>query len=831
MLNCPARRTAPSYRPLLVPLSIACGLASFSIEAAETSSPTLNTVVVTGNRGAEQRTVTTSPTPIDVVTGEQLRSVGKPSLLEALSKFIPSFNLPDRAGWDASGVVRSATLRGLTASHVLVLVNGKRRHTSATLNINGINSGAAPSDLDLIPVASIDHIEVLRDGAAAQYGSDAISGVINIILKQTTGGSSDTTLGQNYDGKRGTGTEALNYGFEVGEAGVLNVSLDTRYQERDNKAGSNGYSSHYYPLADGSPDPREATASHHTYKGYGLPRSQLADVAYNLDLPLSDAVTLYSFSTLATRENNDGQNFRLPSGRNTITTGPNGFPDGYSPYWLINETDFQSAFGARGDDIGIGGWAWDLSSTYGRNYAKQRTYDNQNPSLGENTPNKFTSGVYIADQWTSNFDLKNSYDIGLAKPLDVAFGFEHRRDGYETRAGSEASYIDGGYVFPVGHPRAGQRPDPGAQVTNGITPDDEQKVSRNNVATYIDLGFYPVEQWYLGVAARYEHYNEGVGSTRSGKLSTRYEFNPVFSVRGTISNGFRAPSLANEVFTARSTGFDTINGVYQSYNYVILPVDSVGAQALGAEALKPERSTNFSLGFALTPSEDLSLTVDGYVINLRDRLVLSERFQGPGVAALLDSIGVPATAGAQFFSNGASTRTSGVDVVGNYRQNLNSFGSVRWTAALNYNHTQILSVNDTPSQLTALNSSYQLLGRQARALITKTSPSSKAIFSADWAIQDFDVNLRLTRYGTYTEVNSSADPSLDREYSAKWITDLDVAYALTKQLTVAVGAQNLFDKYPDHIGVPNSSFGDNWGSYSPFGFTGGYYYTRLQYAF
>jgi iron complex outermembrane receptor protein len=191
---------------------------------------------------------------------------------------------------------------------------------------------------------------------------------------------------------------------------------------------------------------------------------------------------------------------------------------------------------------------------------------------------------------------------------------------------------------------------------------------------------------------------------------------------------------------------------------------------------------------------------------------------------------VPATAGAQYFTNGANTRTSGVDVVGNYRQNLNQFGSVRWTAALNYNHTKILSVTDTPSQLTALGD-FQLLGRQSRALITKTSPSSKMIFSADWAISDFDVNLWLTRYGTYTEVNSSSDPSLDREYSAKWITDLDVAYALNKQLTVAVGAQNLFDKYPDHIGVSNSSFGDNWGSYSPFGFTGGYYYTRLQYAF
>jgi len=820
------RRAASGH--LLLPLSLACGFASSMAGAAE-SSNALDTVVVTGNRGAQQRTVTTSPTPIDVVTGEQLQAVGKPSLLEALSKFIPSFNLPDRSGWDASGVVRSATLRGLTASHVLVLVNGKRRHTSATLNISGINSGAAPSDLDLIPVSAIDHVEVLRDGAAAQYGSDAISGVINIILKQTTGGSADTILGQGYDGKRGTAQEALNYGFEVGEAGVLNLSLDTRYQERDNKAGNNGYASHYYPLPDGSPDPREATASHHTYKGYGLPRSQLADVAYNLDLPLNDHLSLYSFSTLAVRENNDGQNFRLPNGRNTITTGPNGYPDGYSPYWLVNETDFQSAFGARGDDLG--GWAWDLSSTYGRNYSKQRTYNNQNPSLGENTPNKFTSGIYIADQLTTNLDLKNAYEIGLAKPLDVAFGFEHRRESYETRAGSEASYSDGGYVFPVGSPRAGQRPDPGAQVTNGISPAEAQKISRNSVASYLDLGFYPVEQWYMGVAGRYEHYNEGVGSTRSGKFSTRYEFSPLFSVRGTVSNGFRAPSLANEIFTARSTGFDTINGVYQSYNYVILPVDSAGAKALGATSLKPERSTNFSLGFALTPSDALSLTVDAYRINLRDRLVLSERFQGPGVASILQNVGVPATAGAQFFTNGADTTTSGVDVVGNYLQKLDGFGSVKWTAALNYNHTKIDSVKDTPSQLTALGSGYQLLGRQARSLITSTLPDSKMIFAADWAIRDFDVNLRLVRYGKYTEVNSSSNKALDREYSAKWITDLDVAYAINKSLKVAVGAQNLFDKYPDHIGVVNSSFGDNWGSYSPFGFTGGYYYTRLQYAF
>jgi len=266
--------------------------------------------------------------------------------------------------------------------------------------------------------------------------------------------------------------------------------------------------------------------------------------------------------------------------------------------------------------------------------------------------------------------------------------------------------IDGGYVFPVGHPRAGQRPDPGAQAANGISPEEAQKISRNSLASYVDLGFHPIKLWYVGGAGRYEHYNEGVGATRSGKFSTRYEFSPLFSLRGSVSNGFRPPSLASEIFTARSTGFDMINGVYQSYNHVIFPVDSAAAQALGAKPLKLERSTNFTVGFALTPSDDLSLMVDGYVINLRHRLVLSESCQGPGIAKLLEGVGVPATLGAEYFTNGASTRTSGVDIVGNYRQNLNSFGSVKWTAALNYNHTQILSVSDTPAQLKTINSNF-----------------------------------------------------------------------------------------------------------------------------
>ncbi|MBW4796094.1 TonB-dependent receptor plug domain-containing protein [Pseudomonas tolaasii] len=788
----------------------ALALALLANTAQAQDDSTLSTVVVTGNRGAEQRTVTSSPVPIDVVSARQLQSTGKPGLMEALSAVIPSLTLPEKTGWDASGIARAPNLRGLSAAEVLVLVNGKRRHTSATLNINGINTGAAPADLDLIPISAIDHVEVLRDGAAAQYGSDAIAGVINIILKADTSGTSVTNIGQGYDGKKQTVQQSLNKGFEIGNGGIVQLALDARSQNDDNKASANGYT---YAQAYNQ-------AGRATYGGYGTPKTNLLTLGYNAELPIDDSLSLYSFTTYSRRKAEQGQNYRLPTITNTITTGPNGYPAGYTPTWYIDEDDFQAAFGGKGT---VGEWDWDLSTTYGRNEAEQGTTHNQNPSLGEYTPNSFTSGTWISTELTTNLDFKRGFDIGLQKPLDLSYGFEHRRDTYEVQAGDYASYANGGYCVAPGNCASS-----GAQVTNGISPAEESSASRNSLASYIDAGFNPLPDWYVGTALRYEHYNEGVGATRSGKLTTRYDFTPQFAVRATVSNGFRAPSLANSLFSARSTTYGVVDGVYQSINYGVLPVGSAAAKALGAQDLKPERSTNFSLGFTLTPTDRLNFTADAYVINLRDRITLTGTLLGPQITQVLQNSGINSTSGGQYFINGADTRTKGLDLVSNYHQDLGRFGSLKWTAAFNWNQTKILNYKEST---TILGTAYDLLDRQARGLITDVQPKTKLILGGDWSIDRFTLNLALTRYGAYKEVNVSADRSLDRIYSAKWITDLDLGYNLTKDLNIAIGAKNLFDQYPRKQGVPSSTMVASYGTYSPYGFTGGYYYTRLTYAF
>ncbi|MCJ7853890.1 TonB-dependent receptor plug domain-containing protein [Pseudomonas monteilii] len=794
----------------LLPMALAAGLQTTPTLADEPSAQALGTVIVTGNRGAEKRTVTTSPVPIDVISAKQLQETGKPGLMEALSASVPSLTLPEKTGWDASGMARAPNLRGLNAAQVLVLVNGKRRHTSATLNISGINAGAAPSDLDLIPISAIDHVEVLRDGAAAQYGSDAIAGVINVILKADTSGTAVTTAGQGYDGKKQTVQQSLNKGFEIGRDGILQLAMDARSQNDDNKASANGYSQ------------AEALdrAGKVTYGGYGTPKINLLTLGYNAELPLQDDLTLYSFSTWSYRKAEQGQNFRLPTIANTITTGPNGRPSGYTPTWYIEEHDYQAAFGAKGL---AGEWDWDLSSTYGRNEAAQGTWNNQNPSLGEATPNHFESGTWVSSLLTSNLDLHRSFEVGLSKPLDFSWGLEQRRDTYQVQAGDWASWADGGYCPTPGNCAAS-----GAQVTNGISPAEATSASRNSYAGFLDVGFNPLPQWYWGAAVRYEHYDRGIGATRSGKLTTRYEFTPELALRATVSNGFRAPSLANSLFSARSTTYGVVNGVYQSINYGVLPVDSAAAKALGAEALKPEKSTNYSLGLTWQPSDRLAFTADAYLVNVRDRITLTGTLLGPEVTqALLDN-GIDSTSGGQYFTNGADTRTKGLDLVGSYDQDLGSAGTVKWTAAFNWNDTEIL---DYKQSVNILGAPYTLMDRQARNLLTEVQPHTKLILGGNWRLDRYRVNLGLTRYASWREVNAANDRSLDREYKARWITDLDVGYQLTKDLELAVGARNLFDVYPERQAPSSKTMVKGYGVYSPYGFTGGYYFGRVTYNF
>lgn len=790
----------------------------------------LETIVVTGTRSNTQRSVIKSLSPIDVISGNQLQATGKAGLLEAIAQYVPSFNLPDLSGGDKEGIVRSPTLRGLSAGQVLILVNGKRRHNSSVLSITGLNSGSAPVDLDFIPTSSIERVEILRDGAAAQYGTDAIAGVINIILKQKDGGSATTTLGKGFDGQRDTYQQSINNGF-TWDSGQLNLSLDARYQNNTNQANPHTYPSLYFPI-NGQPDPREATAPKIIYKGYGLPEIKAISFGYNFDQAITDNTKFYSFSTFGYRDGRLPMNFRLPNGRNTITEGPNGYPDGYAPLWIIEEKDWQTAAGIKGE---VGEWKWDLSSTFGSNDAESRTENNQNASLGTATPNKFDAGGWMSQQWINNLDLSRKLDLGLFKPATLSFGLEHRYDSYETKAGEWASYANGGYEFPVGHPLAGQRPDAGSQVTAGITPSEAKKIDRQTYAGYAELDVQPTEKWQLDVAGRAEKYSRGVGSTFSGKVSSRYDFTPTFGVRGTVSNGFRAPQLGNEIFTTRSTSYAIIDGVYQSYTYGVLPVDSAAAKALGAEALKPEKSENYSLGFTWNPLSKLNLSVDAFQINIKDRIALGGILRGADVRGILEKQGVLGSDGGQYFTNAVDTKTKGVDVVLDYKHSLDfgtkDFGDINWVAAYNYGKTDITGVKNNPAVLSSLGSGYELINRQARNVLTDAIPASKLILSGEWKISDWSLLLRLTRYDKYKFVYDPSNASRDGYFGAKWITDLEGAYQVTDNLSLALGAKNLFDIYPDEKGFQSSSGFGRYGLYSPFGFNGGYYYGRLNYKF
>ncbi|ENO89439.1 TonB-dependent receptor plug domain-containing protein [Thauera linaloolentis] len=793
--------------------------------AAETTSlgKVGDVVVTTGIRGIE-RTVADSPAPIDVVSGDTLRQSGNSDLKEVLNRLLPSFNLPAMNGGGTSYISRAVTMRGLPGDQVLVLVNGKRRHNTALINnLARVASGSVPTDLDLIPLSAVERIEVLRDGAAAQYGSDAIAGVINIILKRSDNGvTSETTIGQNYERDGETFQQALDGGFALGsDGGFLHWALNYKTNQPSAR-GQDAPGQLYHALPDGSPDPREATADRKAWGGpYGQGEIDIVNTAYNAELPLANGVTLYSFSTLSYRHALKNTGSFLPTSINAL---PELYPDGITAYRVIDETDFQVAAGARGETAG---WHWDLSSTYGRDRTKLNARKTLNASLGPASPTSFHLTTHIFEQWTNNADVTRQFDLGLAKPLQVSFGAEHRYERFQIKAGEPDAYTIGDYVIPSG-PYAGRRPNPGLVSYNGTSPAEAGSISRDSYAAYADIGADITQRWYLGAALRAEHYTDSAGDTVSGKLSSRYVLAPGLAIRGTVNNGFRAPSLAQSIYASNTVGYLVLpDGSYEQLPQKVLPVGSPEARALGAEPLDPEKSLNYSLGITFEPNAQFRLTVDAYQIKVRDRIVQTGLLRGPTVSAILAAGGFDPNLSAQYYTNAVDTVTRGVDLVSEYTQDLDEYGLVRWGLAYAWNKTSIDRLKDTPAVLGNLG--YELFDRQKRGELTVGTPRDKVILSANWLVSDFDVNLRLTRYGKYSEISTSAVN--DRTYSAKWITDLDIAYAITPQTTLAIGANNLFDVYPDKKGIPSTTGTFQYGQFSPFGFTGGYYYARLTHNF
>ncbi|MEI7053974.1 TonB-dependent receptor [Pseudomonas koreensis] len=759
----------------------------------------LGTVLVTGTRGTA-RTVLDSPVPVDVLTAADLKSTGAADgeLGQALQTLLPSFSMPRQSNSGGADHVRAAQLRGMSPDQVLVLVNGKRRHTSAVVNDSSkIGRGTAPVDFNSIPISSIKRIEVLRDGAGAQYGSDAIAGVINIILDDAPeGGEVSTSYGAfhtHQDAIGRTTTDGQNsvttakIGTRLGEEGGF-IRGGTEYKNRNptNRAGFDGF-------AD-TPDQRNYVM------GDGLARD--VNLWFNSELPLAGGKA-YSFGTYNQRHTTGAEFYRYPYEQ------PQFYPNGYLPQSLGDNKDVSATAGFKGM-IGED-WDFDSSVTHGRNRFDGSTRRTLNVSLGEDSPTKFDTGDYELRQTTTNLDFSRELRLG-GRSFVLALGGEYRYENYLTYAGDEASYIGSG-----------------ADGANGLRPSEESDLDRNVFATYAELSGDLTERFFVDAATRWEHYDDA-GSKLTGKLSGRYKLTEQWALRGAVSNNFRAPSLAQSGFQNTTSNFGE-GGTLTDIR--VLSVNDPIARALGAEKLDPETSKNFSLGLTFQLNERFDASLDVFRIDVKDRITLSQRIGSDAMEQYInDNFGVAGVHDVNFFTNAADTSTHGAELVLNYHQPLYE-GQLGLTTAYTYNHTKVTSTKGTPSQLTALGiGNDALVGVEETNTLTDAAPKDRFVFSANWASEHWGLLGRLTRQGETTRVFDFGDSQPEQTYGAVWQLDAEVTYKFTPKFSVALGGNNLTDNYPERSGSA-INYGGNlpYDVLSPIGTNGAYYYASATYGF
>lgn len=798
----------------LLSVAIAAGLASPLAVHAQTAAPAassapaaqadksdLDKVVVTGTR-TSTRTVVTSQAPIDIVSAETLQATGTTELATALSRVLPSLNFPRPALTDGTSAIRPAQLRGLAPDQVLVLVNGKRRHTSSLLNVNGsIGRGSAPVDLNTIPVSAVDHVEVLRDGASAQYGSDAIAGVVNVILKHANhGGSLGYSQGKTSEGDGEQIQIAGDAGFKLGgDRGYAHLSAQVNSQERTDRARAYA----------GAPSATQPQVGQKAFV-IGDPSVDASAVSINSAFKITDNIELYGWGTASRRDITSYAFFRAPG--NTSQNVISVYPLGFLPEINNISQDRSAVFGARGT-IG-NNWDWDLSYNYGYNHLEFYTRNTINTSIGASSPHEFYDGALETTQNVLNLDLRRQVDIGTASPLSIAFGAESRYDKWNQSPGELGSY----YGLPDGSKPAG------AQGFGGFAPGVSGHYHRRSYAFYGDAETDITSKFSAGAAVRYEHYSDFGGQT-SGKVSARYAFTPDVAVRGTLSTGFRAPSLAQQYFQTVSTTFLAGNPV--PFEIRTFPASSAIAKAFGAEPLKPEKSRNASLGVVLQPAHGLFVTVDAYQVNVKDRIVLSSNLTGNAVRALLESQGIFGVNGGRYFTNAIDTRSRGIDLVSSYRWRTNA-GTLDLTAGYNYSSTKITRIAPNPAVLQSNGLNLERIDRTEKGRIEEGFPRNKVTLSGLWKAHNWEASLSGTRYGSVTSRATTAVN--DQTYGAKWIADASVSYKLGGW-KFTVGADNVFNTYPDENTFANSTNGQfPYSNLSPFGFNGRYYYGKVGFS-
>ena len=820
-------------------------------------------IIVTGTRRLD-RTVAESPVPIDIVDAEALKNQGYAETNKILNTLVPSFNFPQPSITDGTDVVRPATLRGLGPDQTLVLVNGKRRHPTALLNLNGsVGRGSAAVDLNLIPAAAIERIEVLRDGAAAQYGSDAIAGVINIVLKSgSSGGDLNTSIGQymtTVDGVpnvtgiqtaggvpvvRSDGTYATvtsgdrsvddgetwslsgNLGLPIGIAGFINLTGEYRDRSSTNRSGYDPRQQYRQSITTATNPAAGELGFDRLNHRYGDAKTEDWTAFVNAGYDISDRTEFYAFGSYGKRDGESAGFFRRSGddrNRNwsaSTTAFVPYYGDGFLPLIVTELNDHSLAAGFKGD---IDAWNWDVSLVHGSNEFDFGVADSLNTSFGNASQQSFDSGGLEFAQQTLNVDFQRLLDVSFVQSLSFAVGAEYRQESFKIRAGESQSFVGGPFFLSNGAPA-------GAQVFPGFrTPVD---TDRDSQSLYVDLDADVNERWNVDVAARYENYSD-FGGDLNGKLASRFALTDSVSLRAAVSTGFRAPSLHQMSYETSSTNNVTGVGLVEIGTF---PVSSPVARALGSKDLEPETSLNYSAGITFNPTDRFDITLDFYRIEVDNRIVITENLSGAAVAALLSAAGFGNVSSARFFVNGLNTKTDGFDLIGTYRWDL-PVGNLNLTAAYNYNETSIEEVLAAPGPLATI-PGLVLFGRQEQLRIEEGQPIDKIVLSGDWSYERFGTTLRATRFG---DVLSPAPTEADDVYlDAKWVVDVELRFEPVERWQLAVGANNVLDEYPDinPVGPRAAPFTGNnltnnyflpYSTFSPFGFNGRYVYGRVNY--
>jgi iron complex outermembrane recepter protein len=788
------------------------------VERAPAGAPTLNVTLergvavegltVVGSRRQDRSAVST-PVPVDVIHLAGLTPAAPRTDLNQILQYVaPSFNSNRQSGADGSDHIDPAALRGLGPDQTLVLINGKRRHQSSLINIFGSRGrGNTGTDLNAIPVSAIDRVEILRDGASAQYGSDAIAGVINVVLKSGTDGLEGSVSAGAHNARPSGNARVLReseldgeevtfgstYGVRLGETGFLDATAEYVAKGRTNRPADPG----------DFPD--------------GIYRRQFGDAEadnfglfLNSRVPVTSTVALYGFGGVNLRQTDAYAWTRDPDSDRNV---PAIYPNGFDPRILSDITDRSLTAGVQ---TRLKGWSVDAYNTYGANRFHYIVDGTLNASLLERSPTRFDAGGFDFSQNTTGLSFTQFFP-GPAEGVNVAFGAEYRIDRYRIFAGEEASWrnygvvdsIIDGRVVPVdvlGRPG-------GAQGFPGFRPENELDEVRTNLGVFADAEMDVTSRLMVGAAARYEAYSD-FGNTLTGKVAARFTVSPALTLRGSFSTGFRAPSLAQVYFNSTFTDF--VGG--EPVDKIIARNGSPITRALGIPALTEEKATNATLGFTLRSGGFLA-TVDGYRVDIDDRIVLTGAFDtdDPDIGDELEALGVGA---AQFFTNALDTRTLGVDVVLSYGR---TFGRhrVRASFAGNFNDMELGAVRTSP-RLAGKEDVY--FGPREQAFLLASAPPSKLTFSLDHGVGNVELSARANRFGRVTLIDWIDTPDV---YHSRTTADAALTYRLPGGMSFTVGGTNLFNAYPSPQDTETET-GGVWDAVQ-MGFSGAYYFARLNF--